>query len=200
MMNAIELLSTRRSVLARQLHEPGPDAETLRDILRIGLRVPDHGKIEPWRIQVLDEEARTQLGGRIAQVYAREHPEADDDAVAAERVKHVYGPTMLVVSCHPNPDKFAKVPLIEQQLSCGAVCLNLLSAATAHGFGAQWITGWPAYHPDVKRALGIEEAAYLIGFVHIGSRAEPPKERPRPDLARVVRYLEDGLDETSPRE
>lgn len=185
-VEAMTLLASRRSVLSRHLTEPGPSAEELERILEIGLRVPDHCKLEPWRIQIVNDESLLMLRSIIGHVYAADNPDADADAVAEMGLKHARGPLMLVVSCHPKQDKFDKAPLVEQQLSCGAVCMNLLTAATASGYGAQWLTGWPAYHPRISEALGIAQPSHVVGFIHIGSVETAPKERPRPRLGAIV--------------
>lgn len=187
MTNAvIDLLLTRRSVLAKDLAEPGPGDEDLQTILAAGLRVPDHGRVEPWRIQVLRKPAQAWLAALCVDIFAREHPGASEPQLAAERERMQRSPILLVVSSHPNPQRFDKVPAIEQLLSAGAMCENMLIAAQALGYGAQWITGWPAYHPEVRVALGHAVDTDIVGFVHIGTRPEPPNDRPRPDVEKIV--------------
>ena len=182
-----ELLLKRRSTLAANMRPPGPDSDTLDVLLRIATRVPDHGKLTPWRIQVLRSEGQARLGDICAEVFREDHPGASKAQIEFERQRPQRSPLLLVVTCHPNREKLAKVPLIEQQISAGAVCQNLLVGATALGFASQLLTDWPAYHPKIRRALGHAENTEIIGFVHIGSPAETsPKERPRPDLEDVV--------------
>jgi nitroreductase len=182
----IELLLTRRSVLAKDLVEPAPSAEHLDIILRAGLRVPDHGRVEPWRIQVLLKPAQRALGELCARIFRRENPQSSDVQLRAERDRVQQAPLLIIVSSHPDPRRFAKVPAIEQLLSAGALCQNLLIAAQALGYGAQWVTGWPAYHPEIKAALGHDPTVDLIGFVYLGTVAAPPAERPRPELESIV--------------
>lgn len=182
----IDFLLTRRSILAAQMVEPAPGRADLDTILHAGLRVPDHGKITPWRIQIVREDGQKKLGDLYAGIMQREDPDAREMQIAAAREQLQRSPLLLVVSCRPDPAKFAKVPKIEQQLSAGAVCTNLLIAAGALGFAAQWLTGGPAYNADIKQALGLTADTDIIGFIHLGSVASTPKERPRPDFDDIV--------------
>jgi len=182
----INLLLTRRSVLAKALGEPGPNDQQLQTILRAGLRIPDHGRAEPWKIQVLDAAAQLALGEFSATLFRSENPKAKDVLIEFERERPQRSPVLLIVSFHPNKQKLAKIPEVEQLLSTGAVCQNILVATQALGYNAQWVTDWPAYHPEIRRFLGHDEETQIVGFIHIGTAAEPPKERPRPDLDSIV--------------
>lgn len=182
----LETLVRRRSVVAKNLGEPGPDDATLEQILRIGMRVPDHGKLGPWRMQVLRKPAQAMLGDVLALAYASDHPDARDDQVEFERQRPARAPVLIAVSSRLHRDH--KIPVIEQLLSCGAVCQNLLNAATLAGFGTQWLTEWPASDDRVKKALGVPGDDHIVGFVSIGSPVEAPKERPRPDFDAVVSF------------
>ena len=182
----INLLLTRRSVLAKALGEPGPNDQQLQTILRAGLRIPDHGRAEPWKIQVLDASAQRALGEFSAKLFRSENPKAKDVLIEFERERPQRSPVLLIVSFHPNKQKLAKIPEVEQLLSTGAVCQNILVATQALGYNAQWVTDWPAYHPEIRRFLGHDEETQIVGFIHIGTAAEPPKERPRPDLDSIV--------------
>ena len=186
----IDLLLTRRSVLAKDLGEPGPSAEELRTILRAGLRIPDHGRAEPWKIQVLHRPAQRALGAFCAELFRREHPNAKDVQIAFERHRPQRSPILLAVSFRPNERKLHKVPEVEQLLSTGAVCQNLLVATQALGYNAQWLTDWPAYHPEVRSFLGHDGNTRIAGFIHIGTAVSPPNERPRPDFDAVVSEFE----------
>ena len=115
-----------------------------------------------------------------------ENPDANEVLLAAERDRMQRSPLLLVVTSHVDPARFAKVPAIEQVLSAGAVCQNILIAAQALGYGAQWVTGWPAYHADVRAALGHDADTEIVGFIHLGTAASAPNERPRPDRDAVV--------------
>lgn len=184
-MDTIELLLKRRSVVAANITEPGPDAAALDTILRAATRVPDHGKLAPWRIQVLHKEGQRRLGDVLGDLFAREIPDANHKQVEFERQRPQRAPLLLVVTVKIRQGH--KVPEMEQMLSGGAVCTNILIAANALGFCAQWLTEWPAYRPEVARALGHDpESDQIVGFVYIGTPMEPPTERVRPELGDVV--------------
>ena len=184
--STIDLLLTRRSVLAKDLIPPGPTSEELQTILRCGLRVPDHSRAEPWRIQVLDKPAQLALGDFCAELFQREHPEANDVLVELERQRPQRSPALLAVTFHVNEKKLAKIPEVEQLLSCAALCQNILVAVAAMGYRGQWLTDWPAYHPEVIRYLGHGERTQIVAFIHIGSVETPPNERPRPEFDYIV--------------
>ena len=181
----MELLLTRRSVVAKNMVEPGPDAATLDEILAAGIRVPDHGKLGPWRIQVLHKAGQKALGDVFAEIFARRNPEAEDRQIEIERARPQRAPVLLAVTDRIDPHH-PKIPEIEQVLSGGAVCQNLLVASHAAGFVAQWLTEWPSFDPDVKAALGHGPETKIIGFIYIGTAGDAPSERTRPDLATVV--------------
>ncbi len=184
--SAVDMLVKRRSVVAKNLREPGPDSQELDIVLKAAVRVPDHGKIGPWRLQVLGKEAQARLGRIFADVYAAANAGAREDQIEAERSRPSRAPVLVVVSSRLQRDH--KIPEIEQLLSCGAVCQNLLNAATLLGFAAQWLTEWPAYNESIKRALDVPPDQHIIGFVSIGTAAEPPNERPRPDFDSIVSF------------
>lgn len=181
-------LIERRSVVAKNLAEPGPVEDALDHILRAGIRVPDHGKLGPWRLQVLKKPAQTALGDILAVAYAADHPDAREDQIAFERARPVRAPILIVVSSRLHRQH--KIPEIEQLLSCGAVCQNLLNASALLGFGAQWLTEWPAYDERIKAALNVPADQHIVGFISIGTPIEPPNERPRPHFETVVSVLE----------
>lgn len=178
-------LTTRRSIPAAQLGEPGPDPEALRAILTIAARVPDHGKLAPWRFILYDAESREEAIAGLVRI-AEKHPDEKERRTRTEKAKGfgdaplVIGVVSTAVADHP------KIPLWEQQLSAGAVCLNLLHAAKAYGLSAQWLTGWYAYDPEAMRWLGLKEGERVAGFVYVGTPRMPPSERDRPDLAALV--------------
>lgn len=180
----LDLLLTRRSGKARDMVAPGPDADQLAAILRAAARVPDHGKLAPWRFVVVPAKARDKLADRLEHAYRAEKPEAGRLEVQAMRDFARQAPCLVVVMSHPNPA--SHIPLWEQQLSVGAACMNLLHAAHAQGFVANWLTGWPAYSPAVRDALG-EAGELVAGFMFIGTPAKPLEERPRPALGDIVR-------------
>ncbi len=185
-MTTIDLLLSRRSVLAINLCDPAPDDDELDQILRAGIRVPDHGRAEPWRIQILRKEAQRALADVCVDIYLRENPDAPEALIEKERERQQRSPLLLVVTSHPNADKFAKVPELEQVLSSAAVCQNILIATQALGYNAQWVTDWPAYHANVREALGHSADTEIVAFIHIGTAIEAPKERPRPDFDAIV--------------
>ncbi len=184
-MEPIDFLLTRRSVSARLLGPPGPDAAALELILRAATRVPDHGKLTPWRIQVLREEGQRRLGELLAGLYAAETPGARESQIETERQRPQRAPVLLVVTSKARGGH--KIPEIEQILSGANVCFSILLATRAVGFAANWLTEWPAYHPEVIRALGHDPALdRILGFLYLGSPTELPADRPRPALDEVV--------------
>jgi nitroreductase len=176
-----DYLKTRRSIPAPQLGEPGPDAGALSEMLTIAARVPDHGKLAPWRFIVYARQDRAGAVEALAAI-ARQGGAADAEQRALKAQGFGEAPLVVAVVSAPIPDH-PKIPLWEQQLSAGAVCLNLVHAAHAKGFAAQWLTGWFAYDPDALRLLGIGEGERIAGFIHIGTPAMPPTERDRPEIA-----------------
>lgn len=183
-MDTIDVLTSRQSIGADLLTEPGPGPQDLEKILSAAIRVPDHGRLFPWRIQVLDKDAQKRLAEVYVARYRALHPDARDNQVEHERKRPQRAPLLLVVSNRIEP--MHKIPVLEQTLSGGALCMNILNAAHALGYCANWVTGWPAFDDEVKRSLGVPLASQIIGFVHIGSPAGPPKERIRPKLEDIV--------------
>jgi nitroreductase len=181
-------LASRRSVSAGALGEPGPNAEELEAILTIGARVPDHKKLAPWRFIVLKGDAREQFGRALAGICAAKEPEASSVRLDLERERFSRAPAVIVVVSSPVPHPAA--PEWEQILSAGASCLNLLHAALAFGFGAQWITEWYGYDEAVKTVFGLAPHERFAGFVYIGTPKEKPDERERPDIAAITSFPE----------
>ena len=183
-MNELRFLRERRSVPARLLREPGPDEAQLRAMLAEAVRVPDHGKLAPWRFLAISGTARHALGERLAARALEKDPAAPPAAVDKDRQRFSHAPLVLVVVGCPVPGH--KVPVQEQLLSGGAVCFALLQAAQALGFGAQWLTGWAAYDAVIQRELGLGEGEQVLGFIHIGTPAEAAPERQRPDAGALL--------------
>lgn len=177
----IEALATRASTPSRLLAAPGPDRATLEAMLTLALRVPDHGKLAPWRCLVIEGAAREALSTALVERFLEREPEAGEAAIAKERQRFLHAPVIVTVIAKTTPGH--KIPVQEQLLSAGAVCFQLLLAARAHGFGAQWLTGWAAYDAGIAAVLGLGEQESVIGFIHIGTAREPGPERPRPALA-----------------
>lgn len=178
----LEFLALRRSTSAVTLAAPAPSETQLADLLRLAARVPDHGKLAPWRFVILDGDGKADLVQSLEQLAGRK----GDPQLAAKLVKLRTPPMAVVVISSPRPG--ASIPEWEQILSAGAVCTNLLYAALAMGFGANWITDWYSYDAEALALLGLTEGEQVAGFIHIGTLAEPPLERPRPDLSVKVEY------------
>ncbi|MEZ5912747.1 MAG: nitroreductase family protein [Paracoccaceae bacterium] len=182
---ALEFLMTRRSRPAKTLAGPAPDREALRTLLTAAARSPDHGKLEPWRFVVLERGALDRLAG-LAENRAAAIGMAPDSA--AKGVAQ-FADSPLAVAIIASPKDSEKVPEIEQHLSAGAVCLALLNAALAAGWGANWLTGWPAHDRgfgEAGLALGANE--FVAGFIHIGTETSAPPERPRPDIDTITTW------------
>ena len=178
-VSALALLDARRSVPAKQLTAPAPDDATLMRMLDSAVRVPDHGKRTPWRFLAIRGDARHQLGERLAARGLERDPHAGEAAIEKDRMRFSHAPLVITVIAQLGPDE--KIPEQERLLSAGCVCFALLQAAQASGFGAQWLTGWPAYDGEVKRWLGLGEHEHVAGFIHIGTPKLEAPERERPD-------------------
>ncbi len=184
MPEAIRLLATRRSVKPRDMMAPGPSSAELDAILTIGARVPDHGKLAPWRFIVFEGDARQRAGNIIADVFAAKNPSADVAAIETETRRLMDAPLVIAVVSHVKPHP--KVPPWEQELSAGASAMNIVTAASALGYAANWLTGWFSYDRDVLHGLGVASTEKLAGFIHIGTAQSVVEDRPRPDLKQIV--------------
>jgi len=184
MSDIIDFLKTRRSVKPRDMNDTGPTASELETILTVGARVPDHGKLAPWRFIVFQGDARSRAGEVIANIFAQRNPDALPEDIVRARSSLTEAP--LVIAVVSSPKTHPKVPPWEQQLSAGASALNIVTAATALGYGANWLTGWFAYDRDVLTGLGVKPDEQLAGFIHIGKSEKPNEDRPRPVLADIV--------------
>jgi nitroreductase len=179
-------LRRRRSVSAAALAEPGPDREALGALLTIAARVPDHKKLAPWRFIVLQGDARAAFGESLKRICAANEPDASPVRLETERTRFLRAPVVVIVVSSPVTHPAA--PEWEQVLSVGAVCLNLLHASAAMGFGAQWITEWYGYDGAVKAAFGLAPHERFAGFVYIGTPTERPTDRDRPDIAAITSF------------
>lgn len=184
MTDFLDVLSARRTVPLPQLQGPGPDAAELERLLTIAARVPDHGKLVPWRFIVIEGEARERAGELIAKAFLADDPNADEKQIAQERGRLAYAPVVVAVVARPRPH--AKIPEWEQVLSAGAVCMNMIVAAKAMGYSATWLTQWFAFDRRVLDGLGLAPEEKIAGFLHIGRPAQIPADRDRPDLAAIV--------------
>ena len=181
----LHVLDTRRSVPSKQLGEPGPDHATLLRMLASAVRVPDHGKLVPFRFIRLQGEARHALGDLLAARTLHLQPDAADAVVEKDRARFSHTPVIVTVVARLTPGH--KVPEQEQLLTAGSVCFALLQAAQALGFGAQWLTGWMAYDDAVAATLGLSADERIAGFIHIGTPKMEAPERERPDPATLLR-------------
>ena len=175
----LHALNARRSVPAKQLGEPGPDEATLARMLEAAVRVPDHGKRVPFRFVRIQGDARLALGERLAARTRVRDPGAGEAAIEKDRMRFAHAPLVLVVVARLGPDE--KIPESERFSAASCVCFALLQAAQACGFGAQWLTGWPAYDPEILALLGLGEDERVVGFMHIGTPKLDAPERDRPD-------------------
>ncbi|MFL6856837.1 MAG: nitroreductase [Allosphingosinicella sp.] len=181
----LALLRTRRSGRPRDLLEPGPDPAQLRDILAVAARVPDHGKLAPWRFVHVAKGQRAAFAALLERAYRAGKAEQPGglEIEAAHRFAH-QAPELIVVLS--SPVEGTKIPLWEQELSCGAACLALLLAAHATGFAGGWVTGWAAYSPEVLAGLDGRAHERIAGFLFLGTPGMPLEERLRPSLEDVV--------------
>ncbi|MDB5592767.1 nitroreductase [Enterovirga sp.] len=187
MNDPLDLLRSRRSVAPHLLTGPGPGEAELETLLTVASRVPDHGRLAPWRFLVIAGEARHRIGETIAAVYMADEPGAAPERVLGERNRLARAPLVIGVVSRARPH--AKIPEWEQVLSAGAVCMNLVVAANAMGFATSWLTEWYASDRRVLDALGLEPDETMAGFIHIGRASERPADRPRPELADIVTRL-----------
>ena len=184
---ALAFLETRRSRPAKTLTGPVPDRKILRRLLAIGARAPDHGKLEPWRFLVLERAALR----RIADTLPERGAELAIKAGKIDKSVHEYTTSELAVVVVASPKPSDKVPEIEQTLSAGAVCLQLLNGCLAAGWGANWLTGWATHDRDWReRNLGLMPHEWIAGVIHIGTETSPPPERPRPDIDAITEWIE----------
>lgn len=181
----LSLLASRRSAKPRDMGPPGPTAGQLERLLTVAARVPDHGKLAPWRFVVVGSDRRAAFSAMLEAAW-RSEMEATD-AAGLEKVRSFGQGAPCLVVVMSRVTEFSPIPPYEQQLSAGASCVMLCAAASAMGFVASWLSGWAAYSAAVTAALG-EPGERIAGFVFIGTAAVPPEERPRPDLATVVRH------------
>jgi nitroreductase len=179
--DSLDLLQRRRSVPARQLGAPAPEGDALRALLEVAIRVPDHGKLVPFRLIALKGEAKHAFGEKLAALALAHEPTMSAARQDKERHRYAHAPLVLVVVARIDRD--SKVPPVEQQASAGCVAYNLLLGAQALGYGAQWLTGWAAYDAEVAALLGLAPNENIAGFVHLGTpQAEvPARERPSLD-------------------
>lgn len=184
---ALDFLLTRRSRPAKTLTTPVPDHATLETLLTAAARTPDHGKLEPWRFIVLPRPALVRLAAMIPVRGAALG--IDPDRIAKAQDQFARADLAVAVISSPKPSE--KIPQIEQIYSAGAVCLALLNAALAAGWGANWLSGWASHDRTfVSEGLGLADTETVAGFIHLGSETSAPPERPRPDLSAITTWVE----------
>ncbi len=183
--DVVDFMLTRRSQSPKVLAAPGPDRAAILDLLTVAARVPDHGKLEPWRFIVIEGAGRARLTAAIRARAAETGADGEKGALAYEQA-----PVSIVVVASPRPSD--KIPQIEQTLSAGAATYGLVIAALAEGWGASWLTGWPVHDREfITGALGLAPGEWVAGVVHIGTSAARMPERPRPDVPALVTWLEE---------
>ena len=183
--HVIDFLRARHSTPALQLGEPAPDPEQLRQLLGAAIRVPDHGKLAPWRLLVLHGPDKAIYGERLAQLHARIDPETPPKKLEKDRQRFSAAPIVIAVIARIE-ENHPKIPAQEQLLSAGCLAYNLLIGAQSLGYGAQWLTGWSAYDREAARLLGLADNERLIAYIHVGTPREAAPERERPLLRDVV--------------
>lgn len=186
-MLAAELLNARASTPSRLLKSPGPTELELQELLRTAMRVPDHGKLAPWRFLVVQGDARQRLSEMIVARRKSMEPEVATDALEKDAQRFLHAPVIVVVIASLSPGH--KIPEVEQIASASAVCMQLLNAAFSANFGAQWLTGWLAYDAVIAASLGLKANETVSGFIHIGSTDTLALERPRPHLSAKLSYF-----------
>ncbi|AJD41324.1 nitroreductase-like protein [Rhizobium gallicum bv. gallicum R602sp] len=183
----IDYLAVRRSIPAFQMSEPGPEKAEIEEILRLASRVPDHGKLAPWRFIVYRGEERVHIGKELLKLALEAKPDLSEDMIEVERARFTRAPVVIAVVSKAGPH--FKIPEWEQIMSAGAVCLNIIFAANAHGWVANWLTEWFAYDERAYWLLGVQPGERVAGFVHIGSTNFPAVERPRPEISETVTWV-----------
>jgi nitroreductase len=187
MDSPLDFLDRRRSVPASQLAAPGPDSATLLRMLHSAVRVPDHGKRVPFRFLRIEGDARFALSSCVVERARDVHPDIGEAALEKDRMRFQRAPLIVAVIAQQGED--AKIPASERFSTASCVCFALLQAAQALGYGAQWLTGWPAYDPEILRILGLAEGECIAGFIHIGTPQTQAPERERPDPAGLLSDL-----------
>lgn len=180
----IRFLETRKSPSAKAMGAPGPDRETLARILQLAVRVPDHGKLAPWRFIVIEGQAREALGAVFASRWQALNPGHGEETLNAQRGLLLRAPVVVAVVSTAAPH--VKIPEWEQVLSAGALCQNLLFAASALGVGCQWNSGWVAYDAVALEAMGLKPGEKLAGLMYFGTPTQALEDRPRPDAAAIT--------------
>jgi nitroreductase len=184
----IDYLTSRRSMPAFQMRAPGPSKVEISEILTLASRVPDHGKISPWRFIVYSGDIRETMSLELSAIAKANKPDLSEEMMKVEETRFTRAPVVVAVVSTAAPH--FKIPEWEQLMSAGAVCLNMLMAANAYGYVSNWLTEWMAYDERAYPILGVKPGEKVAGFIHIGSTDFPVVERPRPELAEIVTWTE----------
>jgi nitroreductase len=182
----LDLLLSRRSGSAKRMKGPGPSHQQIRTLIACASRVPDHGKLTPWRFVIFEGDARAEFGDVLVRALKVTEPDANDDRIAQERGRLLRAPVVIAVVSRVR--EAIPIPEWEQILSAGAACQTLCIAAHAMGFVANWITEWYAYHPTARDALGLKSGERIAGFIYLGHPAEPLEDRPRPTFESIATF------------
>ena len=183
---ALDLILSRRSGSAKAMKGPGPSREQIRTLIAAASRVPDHGKLTPWRFIIFEGQARAKFGEVLVHALKTTEPDAGEERIAQERGRLLRAPVVIVVISRVR--EAIPIPEWEQILSSGAACQTLCLAANAMGFVTNWITEWYAYHPVVRDALGLKSGERISGFIYIGHPVEPFVDRPRPPFEKIATF------------
>lgn len=184
----LEFLKTRRSVPSKMMGGPAPSLSEIEEMLQIASRVPDHGKLAPWRFVLYSDIAKTRINKKIHARAIALNPSLNEDLQEVERTR--FSLTQAIIGIYSNVKEHPKVPVWEQELSAGASAMNFLIAANAFGYDAQWFTGWYAFDEALTAEFGLQEKERVAGFMHIGTRKMPKSERPRPALEHIFSTME----------
>lgn len=184
----IDYLASRRSMPAFQMRAPGPSRDEIQEMLKLASRVPDHGKLAPWRFIVYTGAVREKMSLELSKIARADKPDLSEEMIKVEETRFTRAPVVVAVISKAAPH--FKIPEWEQLMSAGAVCLNLVMAANAYGYVSNWLTEWMAYDGRAYPILGVQPGEKVAGFVHIGSTDFPVVERPRPELADIVTWVE----------
>ncbi len=184
MTDLLTYMTHRRSTPFPLMGETGPDDKTLAAILHLAARVPDHGKLAPWRFIIIPRSKGEVIGAFLESLVRADKPDATDTALAIERGRFMRAPLCVAVVCCAAPHE--KIPVWEQELSAGALCLNLLNAAAAHGFGGTWITEWLAFDRRVAEHFKLAAHERFAGFIHLSKPKDRADDRVRPDMAAIT--------------
>lgn len=184
----LNFLKTRRSVPSKMMSGPAPTKSEIEEMLLIASRVPDHGKLAPWRFVLYSDAAKKRMNNSVHSRAMDLNASLNEDLQEVERTR--FPLSQAIIGIFSTPKKHPKVPVWEQELSAGAAAMNFLMAANACGYDAQWFTGWYAFDDELTAGFGLQSGERIAGFIHIGTRDLPKSERPRPTIADIFSTME----------